>query len=145
MLACNCKKSVLSHQEGKSLLEWTQEKAETLSDVKPSMKNEYKKEKDTARNSLRILSDFRPTSVSHLIYPLCFFFNFYVLWCVFDSVYWPVGAHSTHNLCYYSVCLSLSAAEMCGLYWCRKAGYVSETQKNHCVQHGEHKSPTCRH
>jgi len=54
------------YQEGKSLLEWTQERAESIpiSDVKPSMKNEYKKESDMAKNSFRILSDFRPISVS---------------------------------------------------------------------------------
>lgn len=51
-------------KEGKSLLEWTQERAEmiALAEVKPSMKAELKKEADTARNAFRILSEYRPTS-----------------------------------------------------------------------------------
>ena len=52
-------------QDGKSLLEWTQEKAEAvnLSEIKPSLKNELKKEADAAKNSWRVLSEYRPTSV----------------------------------------------------------------------------------
>ncbi|XP_052268283.1 uncharacterized protein LOC127869655 isoform X2 [Dreissena polymorpha] len=51
-------------KEGKSLLEWTRDKAESLplTDVKPSLKNEYKKEKDTAKKAFQLLSDYRPTS-----------------------------------------------------------------------------------
>lgn len=51
-------------KDGKSLLEWTQEKAEAvnLSEIKPSMKNELKKEADAAKNSWRVLSEYRPTS-----------------------------------------------------------------------------------
>lgn len=51
-------------KEGKSLLEWTQEKSEMLAiaEVKPSLKNELKKETDVAKKAFRVLSDFRPTS-----------------------------------------------------------------------------------
>lgn len=35
-----------------------------IAEVKPSMKNELKKETDVAKNAFRVLSDYRPTSVS---------------------------------------------------------------------------------
>ena len=34
-----------------------------LSEIKPSLKNELKKEADAAKNSWRVLSEYRPTSV----------------------------------------------------------------------------------
>lgn len=51
-------------KDGKSLLEWTQEKSDAvnLGEIKPSLKNELKKEADAARNSYRVLSEYRPTS-----------------------------------------------------------------------------------
>lgn len=47
------------------MLEWTQEKAESmaLSDTKLTNRADVKKEIDAAKNSHRILSDYRATSV----------------------------------------------------------------------------------
>lgn len=51
-------------KEGKTLLEWTLERAEGMgpAQMKAGNKTQLKKQADAAKNSFRVLSDYRPTS-----------------------------------------------------------------------------------